>query len=144
MVLPLLSLFKLHPEKKRLARHRNQEDTYSFQNASVLMMNLDILCPYKISRSFLNFMLSASKIAYDKQFGRKTLSRKNYSFQTACTFCRVFPIAHFHNTFRCIIHITRCFTYQVFCQPFINMFNTEKDRVAPPYCREDQEYVNTV
>ena len=75
MELPRLS-FKFHPEKKRLARDKKQEDTYSFQNVSVVMINVEILCPYKISRSFLNFMLSASTITYDKQFGRKTLSRK--------------------------------------------------------------------
>lgn len=136
MGLPLLSLIKFHPERERLARDKKQEDTYSFQNGSVLLIDLEILCLYKISTSFLNFMLLASTITYDKQFGRKTPSRKKFSFQTAYTqYIGVFPIAYFHNTFRCIIHIPQCFTYQLFCLLFINMFNTEKDRVAGPYCR---------
>lgn len=76
MGLPLLSLFKFHPEKKRLARDKKQGDTYSFQNASVLRINVEILCPYKIRRSFLNFMLLASTITYDSLVERHSQEKK--------------------------------------------------------------------
>lgn len=111
--------------KRGLLATSSKRTQYSCQKAAVLRINLEISWLYKISRSFINFMLFASN-TYEKWLGRKTLSRIIFCFHSAHTFCRGFPIAHFHNTFRCIVHLPQCFTHQLFCLPFINMFNTKK------------------
>lgn len=41
----LYSSFILKKKKKKLSRDKKQEHTYSFQKASVLLINVKVLCP---------------------------------------------------------------------------------------------------